>query len=250
MSSDNYRPLDADFLESHVYLSHSEREELAKLRRYLEACLEPHVAEWRRMYAYPPEVLQSLADLGSTAEPASGQSEPQRSAVFRGFALLEIARVDASVASMIEAHRTSIAGFDVAFLAVGNAIGAYEQTLELIHSLESPECLGAAQRATQLELVRVLGYITSSLQLCVSIAHMRDEGRQGEEHAAIVTLVAVNQCSEAVAWCRDLLTDAGVGNEHLNRHVEDAEASFLRGDVDKVGELLVGRLQDRSGAVV
>jgi len=386
MSTPDYQPLHADFLDSHLYLSDVERSFLARQRLFLEAEVEPRVNELWESSAFPHDVVKSLADLGVFRPGYEQTRDFENSSVFRGFATLEIARVDASIGTFVGVHSglamgsvalcgspeqrnewlpqmasgdiigcfamtepdhgsdvaggmattakrdgdgwilngakrwigngtwadiaivwarnvaddkvlgfivpTSTEGFtatkiegkyslrivqnadivldgvripetlrlqeansfkdtgkvlrltrlDVAFSAIGNAIGAYEKALAYALDREQFGKKIASFQLVQDLLVKAQGNITSALALAISVARMRDEGRQEDKHSSMAKLIVLNQMREAVAWCREILGGNGVVIDYgVMRHFADAEAQYSFEGTREVNTLIVGR---------
>jgi glutaryl-CoA dehydrogenase len=386
MAASAYKPLAADFLDTHHYLTATERSFLATLRTYLEAEVEPLVnGLWERA-EFPHHIVQPLADLGAFRPAYAQTREFQNSAVFRGLATLELSRVDASVGTMVGVHSglamgsialcgspkqhaewlprmasgeiigcfaltepdhgsdvagglattarrdgnawvlngakrwigngtwadiaivwarnvtdgkvlgfivpTATTGFratkiegkyslrivqnadivltdvrvpeglrlaeansfsdtgkvlrltrlDVAFSAIGNAVGAYEKALAYTLQREQFGKPIASFQLVQDLLTKTLGNITSALALSVSVARMRDEGRQEDKHSSMAKLVVLNQMREAVGWCREILGGNGVVIDYgVMRHFADAEAQYSFEGTREINTLIVGR---------
>jgi glutaryl-CoA dehydrogenase len=131
---------------------------------------------------------------------------------------------------------------DVAFSAIGNAIGAYEKALAYALEREQFGKKIASFQLVQDLLVKTQGNITAALALAVSVARMRDEGRQDDRHSSLAKLVVLNQTREAVAWCREILGGNGVVIDYgVMRHFADAEAQYSFEGTREVNTLIVGR---------
>jgi glutaryl-CoA dehydrogenase len=131
---------------------------------------------------------------------------------------------------------------DVAFSAIGNAIGAYEKALAYALEREQFGKKIASFQLVQDLLVKAQGNITSALALAISVARMRDEGRQEDKHSSMAKLVVLNQMREAVAWCREILGGNGVVIDYgVMRHFADAEAQYSFEGTREVNTLIVGR---------
>ncbi len=386
MSVPEYEPLHADFLESHVYLTDVERAFLATQRAFLESEVAPAVNELWESAAFPHHIVRPLADLGVFRPGYAETREFENSAVFRGFATLELARVDASIGTFVGVHSglamgsialcgsdaqksewlpkmaagdvigcfamtepehgsdvaggmattarrdgdewvltgakrwigngtwadiaivwarneedgnvlgfivpTSSPGFtatkiegkyslrivqnadikldgvripealrlqeannfadtskvlrltrlDVAFSAIGNAIGAYEKALDYAQDRVQFGKKIASFQLVQDLLVKAQSNIASALALSISVARMRDEGRQEDKHSSLAKLVVLNQMREAVAWCREILGGNGVVIDYgVIRHFADAEAQYSFEGTREVNTLIVGR---------
>lgn len=131
---------------------------------------------------------------------------------------------------------------DVAFSAIGNAIGAYEAALRYATDRQQFGKSISSFQLVQDLLVKSLSSITSALALAVSVARMRDEDRQSDEHSAMAKLMVLNQCREVVAWCRELLGGNGIVLENdVMRRFADAEAQYSFEGTREMNTLIVGR---------
>ena len=99
---------------------------------------------------------------------------------------------------------------EVAFTALGNAVGAYEKTVAYTKQREQfGQSLHNFQLVQDL-LAKCLANITSSWALVMEIARMTDQGRHEDQHSSMAKLVVANQTREVVAWCRELLGGNGI----------------------------------------
>lgn len=131
---------------------------------------------------------------------------------------------------------------DVAFSAIGNAIGAYEAAARYASERKQfGKPIGSFQMVQDL-LVKSLSNITSALALAVSVARMRDEDRQQDQHSSMAKLMVLNQCREVVAWCRELLGGNGIILDNdVMRRFADAEAQYSFEGTREMNTLIVGR---------
>lgn len=131
---------------------------------------------------------------------------------------------------------------EVAFSAIGNAIGAYEAALKYTAQRKQfGKKINEFQMVQDL-LVKTLSNITSALALAVSVARMRDEDRQDDQHSSMAKLMVLNQCREAVAWCRELLGGNGIVIDNdVMRRFADAEAQYSFEGTREMNTLIVGR---------
>jgi glutaryl-CoA dehydrogenase len=131
---------------------------------------------------------------------------------------------------------------DVAFSAIGNAVGAYEKALA--YSLQRDQFgkkIASFQMVQDL-LVKTQSNIASALALAISVAKMRDEDRQEDKHSSLAKLVVLNQMREAVGWCREILGGNGIVVDYgVMRHFADAEAQYSFEGTREVNTLIVGR---------
>lgn len=130
----------------------------------------------------------------------------------------------------------------VAWLAVGTQISAYEHALcfaQTSHQFERP--IGGFQLAQEL-LVRMLGNVTSSQALMLQLAHLQEHGQDQEEHSALAKAVCTLRMHETVGWARDLMSGNGVlFDDHVGRHVADAEAIHAYEGAREINTLVVGK---------
>ncbi|MEF2977773.1 acyl-CoA dehydrogenase family protein [Subtercola sp. YIM 133946] len=131
-----YEPLTSDFYGYHNLLTDREKTALANLRAYLEAEVKPIVnGLWERA-EFPHQVIKRLAELDVYRFAWPSEKTFDNSAVFRGFVALELARVDASVATHVGVHNG---------LAMGsiNVAGSEEQRAEWLPKMATGEIVGA-----------------------------------------------------------------------------------------------------------
>ena len=93
--------LDSDFYRFQEQLTDQERDSLGRLREYLEREVAPIAdAYWARA-EFPEQVIAPLAELGMYGPGIPAVRQFENSAVYRGWAALELGRVDAGVATFI-----------------------------------------------------------------------------------------------------------------------------------------------------
>lgn len=131
---------------------------------------------------------------------------------------------------------------EVGWVALGNAIGAFDAALR--HAVER-ERFGRPLAGFQLVqdlLVRAQVNITSSLGTLSRAAALADRGELADEHASLVKLTAAAQARDTVARCRELLGGDGVLLEHgVMKRFVDAEAVYTFEGTHQINTLLVGR---------
>ena len=131
----SFAPLSADFYGFENSLSDREKDVIVRLREYLEAEVRPLVNDHWERAAFPTQVVKGLADLGLFGMPWEETREFENSAVFRGWVALELARVDASIATLVGMQNGLVMGS----IGVG---GSTEQRAEWLPRLASGELLG------------------------------------------------------------------------------------------------------------
>jgi glutaryl-CoA dehydrogenase len=131
-----FEPLASDFYGYENLLADQEKEAIATLRVYLENEVKPVVNEHWEKATYPADIMKGLAGTGAFSF-AWDETKPfENSAVFRGFVALELARVDASVATLVGVQNG---------LAMGSisVTGSAEQRAEWLPKMASGEVVGA-----------------------------------------------------------------------------------------------------------
>ncbi|MGA1835533.1 acyl-CoA dehydrogenase family protein [Herbiconiux sp. 11R-BC] len=131
-----FEPLASDFYSYANLLSDQEKESLAQLRAYLENEVKPVVNEHWEKATLPEGIMKGLAATGVFGF-AWDETRPfENSAVFRGFVALELARVDASVATLVGVQNG---------LAMGSisVCGSPEQRAEWLPKMAAGEVVGA-----------------------------------------------------------------------------------------------------------
>jgi glutaryl-CoA dehydrogenase len=130
----------------------------------------------------------------------------------------------------------------VAWMAVGCAMGAYENALAYAHSRRQfGRPIGGFQLVQDL-LVRMLGNVTSSYGLCVRLSQLQDEGRAEDRHSSLAKAFCTVRMRETVGWARELLGGNGILLEHnVGRFVADAEAIYSYEGTREMNTLIVGR---------
>jgi glutaryl-CoA dehydrogenase len=129
-------PLAADFYRSEELLTDQEKDVLARLRAFLEAEVKPIVNDhWSRASFFPRSIVDGLASLGVFGMPWEETRPFENSAIFRGWVALELARVDASVATLVGMQNGLVMG------AIGVG-GSAEQRAEWLPRFASGEALG------------------------------------------------------------------------------------------------------------
>ncbi|MCU1570369.1 MAG: acyl-CoA dehydrogenase [Naasia sp.] len=131
---------------------------------------------------------------------------------------------------------------EVAWAAVGNAIGAYEAALKYTGERVQFGKPIASHQLVQNLLVRSLGNITASMGMVVRVSQLLDAGKQKDEHAALAKLFATERMRETVGWCREALGGNGILLDYgVARHMADAEAIYSYEGTREMNTLIVGR---------
>ncbi|QWS35130.1 acyl-CoA dehydrogenase family protein [Curtobacterium aetherium] len=128
--------LESDFYRFQEQLTDQERASLGKLREYLERDVAPIADEYWARAEFPKQVIAPLAELGMYGPGVPLVRQFENSAVYRGWAALELGRVDASVATFIGVQ----SGLAMNSIAVA---GSDEQQREWLPRMASGEVVGA-----------------------------------------------------------------------------------------------------------
>ena len=130
----------------------------------------------------------------------------------------------------------------VAWMAVGCAMGAYENALAYACSRRQfGRPIGGFQLVQDL-LVRMLGNVTSAYGLCVRLSQLQDEGLAEDRHSSLAKAFCTVRMRETVGWARELLGGNGILLEHnVGRFVADAEAIYSYEGTREMNTLIVGR---------
>ncbi|ROS53044.1 acyl-CoA dehydrogenase family protein [Frigoribacterium sp. PhB24] len=132
----SFTSLVSDFYGYEDLLSDREKGVLADLRRYLETEVKPGVNRHWADATFPHEIVKGLAGLGLFGMPWEETRPFENSAVFRGWVALELARVDASVATFVGVQN----GLAMGSIGVG---GSPEQRAEWLPRMASGDLVGA-----------------------------------------------------------------------------------------------------------
>jgi glutaryl-CoA dehydrogenase len=131
---------------------------------------------------------------------------------------------------------------EVAWAAVGNAVGAYEAAAKYAgERIQFGEPIGAHQLIQEL-LAKSLGNITASIGLVTRVSDMLDEGLQRDEHSALAKEFTTSRMRETVAWCRELFGGNGIVMDFgVIKYFADAEAIYSYEGTREMNTLIVGR---------
>ncbi|MET0954567.1 MAG: acyl-CoA dehydrogenase family protein [Cryobacterium sp.] len=131
-----FEPLSSDFFGYENLLTGEEKAALGRIRSYLESDVRPIVNGCWERAEFPAEIVKPLGALGAYSFGWEETKPFANSAVFRGFVALEMARVDASVATFVGVQNGLVAG-SIA------ACGSAEQRAQWLPKLASGEIVGA-----------------------------------------------------------------------------------------------------------
>ena len=132
-----FETLTSDFYGYENALSDREKQLIVELRGYLDAEVRPIVNDlWAKAEFFPRKVVTDLAAMGLFGQPWEETRRFENSAVFRGWVALELARVDASLATLVGMQNGLVMG------SIALA-GSPAQRAEWLPRLASAELLGA-----------------------------------------------------------------------------------------------------------
>jgi glutaryl-CoA dehydrogenase len=133
----SFEPIPSDFYGYENALTDREKQLIVDLRAFLEAEVRPIANDlWTKAEFFPRSIVKGLADLGLFGQSWEETRTFENSAVFRGWVALELARVDASVATLVGMQNGLVMGS----IAVA---GSAEQRAEWLPRFASAELLGA-----------------------------------------------------------------------------------------------------------
>lgn len=131
---------------------------------------------------------------------------------------------------------------EVAWLATGIAVGAYEAALAYAQERIQFGAPIAARQLIQERLVDALGLITSSIALCVRVSQLDDAEAQKDEHSALAKAVATSNMRQVVALAREVCGGNGIVADYgVGRFFADAEAIYSYEGTREMNTLIVGR---------
>jgi glutaryl-CoA dehydrogenase len=130
----------------------------------------------------------------------------------------------------------------VAWGSVGCMMAAYELARDYaVERVQFGRPIAGFQ-LIQDHLATMLGNITSSLALAVSLAQLQDHGVNKDEHSAMAKSVVTTRMRETVALAREVLGGNGILLEHsVARYFADAEALYSYEGTREINQLIVGR---------
>ena len=140
---------------------------------------------------------------------------------------------------------------EVAWAAVGVAVGAYEAALAYANERIQFGKPIASHQLIQQHLAEMIGNITASIAMCVRVSQMLDEGTQKDEHAALAKAYATSRMRETVARAREVMGGNGIVLDYdVARFMADAEALYSYEGTREMNTLIVGRALTGKAAFV
>lgn len=131
-----FAPDSADFYDFRELLADEERNRLEELRTFLEREVAPIADDFWDRAECPRHLFRPLADLGLYGAAFPELADFKNSALYRGWISYELARVDASVATMAGVH----SGLAMHSIAIG---GSDEQRDDLLPRMARGDIAGA-----------------------------------------------------------------------------------------------------------
>ncbi|QHC63554.1 acyl-CoA dehydrogenase [Rathayibacter festucae] len=140
---------------------------------------------------------------------------------------------------------------EVAWQAIGVAIGAYDAALRYARERVQFGKPLAGHQLVQDLLVKSIGNITASIALATRVSEMLDAGEQRDEHSALAKAYTTARMRETVAWCREVMGGNGIVLDYgVARFFADAEALYSYEGTREMNTLIVGRAITGSAAFV
>lgn len=132
----SFTPLASDFYNLEGELEAHELEYLMKIRTYLEKEVKPVLSEYWEKAEFPREIVKGLSKVGVLGMAAEETWQFPTTAVLRGWVAVELARVDASVATFVGVQNG---------LAMGSIelCGSQEQRAKWLPGMASGDIIGS-----------------------------------------------------------------------------------------------------------
>src|ERR1700726_2954048 len=139
----------------------------------------------------------------------------------------------------------------VGWASTGVQMGAFEATLKYAQErLQFGKPIASFQLIQDL-LAKMLANVTACQCLMVRLAQMDDEGKLGDQHAALAKAFCTAKSRETVSWGREVLGGNGiVADYNLARFFADAEALYSYEGTYQMQNLIVGKAITGRGAFV
>ena len=121
-------------------------------------------------------------------------------------------------------------------------MGAYEHALRYTQKREQFGRPIARFQMVQDLLVHMLGNITASQCMLLSLSRLQDAGAMKDEQSALAKAFCTTKARETVGLARELLGGNGILLEHnVGRFLADAEAIYSYEGTREINSLIVGR---------
>src|ERR1700682_2586267 len=132
--------------------------------------------------------------------------------------------------------------YAVGWMATGCQMGAYENALAYAQQrLQFGKPIASFQMVQDL-IAKMLGNVTACQCLMLRLAHMDDEGKMLDQHAALAKAFSTARMRETVAWARELFGANGIVVDYnAARFFADAEALYSYEGTFQMQNLIVGK---------
>ncbi|MCJ1715363.1 acyl-CoA dehydrogenase family protein [Microbacterium sp. M1A1_1b] len=162
--------------------------------------------------------------------------------VMQGVRVPESRRLQRATSFRTTAEVLRLTRTEVAWQAVGIAVGAYEAALDYAKTRIQFGKPIASHQLVQDLLVKSIANITASIALCTQASAMQDAGVGGDEHSALAKAFATAKMRETVGWCREVQGGNGIVlDKGVARFFADSEAIYSYEGTREVNTLIVGR---------
>ncbi len=132
---------DSDFYSIRQILSAPEQELLSKVRSFMETKVAPIVTKYWAEDAFPFEIIPAIRELNIVGLGFTGYGCPGGSTLLDGFVAMEIARVDASIATFYGVH----SGLAMGSIYLGGSEEKKKKWLPPMARLEKVGCFGLTE---------------------------------------------------------------------------------------------------------
>src|SRR6201989_1110383 len=139
----------------------------------------------------------------------------------------------------------------VGWASTGIQMGAFEATLKYAQErLQFGKPIASFQLIQDL-LAKMLANLTACQCLMLRLAQLDDEGKLGNQHAALAKAFCTSKSRETVSWGREILGGNGiVADYNVARFFADAEALYSYEGTYQMQNLIVGKAITGRGAFV
>jgi alkylation response protein AidB-like acyl-CoA dehydrogenase len=132
---------DSDFYMIHDILSADEQAILGRVRGFMEGTVAPIINKYWAEDSFPFELIPAIRDLGIVGVGFEGYGCPGGSTLLDGFIAMELARVDASVATFYGVH----SGLAMGSIYLGGSDEQKERWLPAMARMEKIGCFGLTE---------------------------------------------------------------------------------------------------------
>jgi alkylation response protein AidB-like acyl-CoA dehydrogenase len=132
---------DSDFYSIRQILSAPEQEVLSKVRGFMETKVAPIITKYWAEDAFPFEIIPAIRELNIVGLGFTGYGCPGGTTLLDGFVAMEIARVDASIATFYGVH----SGLAMGSIYLGGSEEQKQKWLPPMARLEKVGCFGLTE---------------------------------------------------------------------------------------------------------